>query len=429
MKSFLEWPQTALRKAQELSRRLWVRVLLMGGLALLALALTQPLEWLLPEEASGFLAGAAADRLLNIIANAMLAVTTFSLTVMVSVYFNASAQWTPRIHRLAMEDPVTQNTIAAFIGAYVFALTAIILRELQIFSDDKGASLFIATVFVLVFIVWNLIRWTLHLQTFGSLLASSRQIEQKTCKALLERRRAPCFGGHPLEGGPPEDATAIRAPDTGYVQYIYPESLQAFCERMGVEVFLTAQIGTHVSRHEAIAYWRHRGAVDTDFDDDRSLAEIVCDHILVGDLRSYSQDPRFGLVVMAEIASKALSPGVNDPGTAVDVLTRIERVLADYEGTEEEVRFDRLHVRPLSPDDLVTDAFAPIARDGAGAVEVQIHLQRALGALTRHPDPTLSEAARRMADESLDRALEATTFEPDRVRLRDAHADGQNGTG
>jgi hypothetical protein len=50
--------------------------------------------------------------------------------------------------------------------------------------------------------------------------------------------------------------------------------------------------------------------------------------IIVGDVRSFDQDPRFGAVVLTEIASRALSPGMNDPGTAIDVIGRAVRLLA-----------------------------------------------------------------------------------------------------
>ncbi|MEZ5202287.1 MAG: DUF2254 family protein [Micropruina glycogenica] len=42
--------------------------------------------------------------------------------------------------------------------------------------------------------------------------------------------------------------------------------------------------------------------------------------------RTYDQDPRLGLVALAEIAIRALSPAVNDPGTAIEVLGALERV-------------------------------------------------------------------------------------------------------
>lgn len=53
-----------------------------------------------------------------------------------------------------------------FIGAYVYALVAIILRELDIYVDERALVLFVMTVIVLAVIVIYLIRWVLHLRTF-----------------------------------------------------------------------------------------------------------------------------------------------------------------------------------------------------------------------------------------------------------------------
>lgn len=112
-------PETAVALIRHFGRKLWMRVTIMGLFAFVALGLSQLVEPMVPEHMATRLPGFAADRLLNLIANAMLAVTTFSLTVMVSVYQASSTQWTPRVHQLIMQDTVTQNTLAAFIGAYV----------------------------------------------------------------------------------------------------------------------------------------------------------------------------------------------------------------------------------------------------------------------------------------------------------------------
>ena len=199
--SFL--PKTLVRKAREYTRKLWVRVVLMGFMAVLALGLTQILETFVPDELARTLGGQAADRLLDIIANAMLAVTIFSLTVMVSVYQASSSQFTPRVHRLIIQDRTTQNTLAVFTGAYVYALIGIILRETGVYVDDRAFVLFGMTVVVLAVIVIYLIRWVLHLQTFGSLIDNTRQIEDVTRRNFIERLQTPCLGAVPLTSAPP----------------------------------------------------------------------------------------------------------------------------------------------------------------------------------------------------------------------------------
>ena len=407
-------PKTIIRKAREYARKLWVRVVIMGLMAFVALGLTQLIEPLVPVKIASYLTGGAADRLLQIIANAMLSVTIFSITVMVTVYRSSSTQWTPRVHRLIVQDKTTQNTMAVFIGAYVYALVAIILRELGIYVDDRALVLFCMTVLVLVVIVVYLIRWVLHLQTFGSLIDTTRQIEKVTRAQFRERLENPCLGAHALTGDAPEGAVTIAAQESGYIQHIYPEALNTLAEEHGLEIYLTRNIGQFVFINEPLL------VVDGKDELDEDLIVEIRESIVLGDLRTYDQDPRFGLVVMGELASKALSPGVNDPGTAIDVITRIGRILSDYSdevSRDREETLDRLHVRPLDPRDLIDDGFGALARDGQAVVEVQQRLQVILSGLMRHPDEGLRDAARAAARLYLERSLAATAFAPDRERI------------
>ncbi|SLN16579.1 DUF2254 domain-containing protein [Pseudooctadecabacter jejudonensis] len=416
------WPKLILRILREVSRTLVARVIILGAMALVALGVATVIGPLLPDDVSGVVSGKAADRLLSIIANAMLAVTTFSLTVMVTVYRNSSSQFTPRTHRLIIQDPTTQNTLAGFIGAYVYALTAIILRELNIFADERALVLFGMTVLVLCYVVWSLIRWVVHLQTFGSLMDTTRQIEDITSTQFQDRLKTPCLGAHPWDDSVevPQNATAFRADESGYVQHIYQESLNDRAEAYGCDVYLIESPGAFVMRGEVLAYWVQTDPPDT-ANDTKSFDKVLDAHIKMGDVRTYEQDPRFGLMAMGEIASKALSPGINDPGTAIDVITRLSRILTYY---RDETDIDgppahaRLWIKPLSPYDLIEDAFGALARDGAALIEVQQRLQSSFRRLIDHDDPQMRDAAFKAACIEFQRAQQALNFAPDMDRLR-----------
>ena len=350
-------------------------MLIMGFLAFAAIGVSQLVQHIIPDELAQSVNGASADRLLTVIASAMLSVTIFSITVMVSVYQSSSSQWTPRIHRLILQDRNTQNTMAVFIGAYVYALLGIILRETGVYNDDHSFVLFWMTVGVLIVIVVYLIRWVLHLQGFGQLIDITRQIETTTRNQFKERLSQPCLGARAFTGDLPDKTRALGAWESGYIQHIYPESLNAAAKNHGVELYLTQNIGSFVFLNAPILEVQHTSSEELDWD---SLCDAVREALVVGDLRTYDQDPRFGLIVMGEVGSKALSPGVNDPGTAIDVITRIGRILSNYkdetETTPEEV-LEHIHVRPLNPDELLRDGFGALSRDGAGTLEVQQRLQ------------------------------------------------------
>ena len=72
--------------------------------------------------------------------------------------------------------------------------------------------------------------------------------------------------------------------------------------------------------------------------------------------------------------------------------------------------------------DLLSDAFGPIARDAAAIVEVQIRLQKALGALARSGNGEMRAAALREARFALDHAERALALDSDKQKLRDLNA-------
>jgi uncharacterized membrane protein len=88
-------------------------------------------------------------------------------------------------------------------------------------------------------------------------------------------------------------------------------------------------------------------------------------------MRYFDEDPRFGLITLSEIASRALSPAVNDPGTAIQIISSYVRLFSlwaeplDSKKTEKKP-YDRVAVPELTIEDLFEDAFRPLARDGAG---------------------------------------------------------------
>ena len=402
------------RRLIRAGRRLWVRIALIAALALVAAGVAALVGPFIPEGLRDVVGPEAVDDILRIIASSMLAVTIFSLSVMVSVHRAVSGQWSPRAHRLLVRDPTTMGVLATFVGAWLFALAAIILRSAALIGEGEVVVLFAMTMLVVALIVYTIVRWIAHLERLGSLTQTNERLEREARRALEARMAEPCLGGWPLADPArvPRDAEEVRATRTGWVRHVYEDALQDLAHEHGTEIHLHAPIGRFVHAGDRLAHVGARG---------EGLHEGVRRHVSIGELRSFEQDPRFGMVVLGEVASKALSPGINDAGTAIDVIGRVARVLEAWrqEAPEGEPRRPRLHVPPLRAADMLEDAFAPVIRDGAGVVEVQIHLRRALAALARHDEPGMGAAARAMAAEARERAVEAMGPH-DRARLEAA---------
>ena len=138
----------------------------------------------------------------------------------------------------------------------------------------------------------------------------------------------------------------------------------------------------------------------------------------LGEQRSFEQDPRFGLCVLSEIASRALSPAVNDPGTAIDIIGRAVRLFSlPVQADSATAHYSQLFMRPTQISDMFDDIFTGIARDGAALVEVQLRLQKALQALAVIAPQDYAADAQRHARLALTRANLAMNCEADKAAL------------
>ncbi|WP_414897221.1 DUF2254 domain-containing protein [Rhodovulum sp. YEN HP10] len=394
-----------------LSRRLWVRTSLIAVLGIVAAGAAALLGPVIPQELADRLGKDAVMPVLDVLASSMLAVTTFSLSIMVTTHRQASSQVTPRSHRLLLEDTTTQTVLATFIGAFIFALVSIILFRAGAYTGASAFVLFAFTVLVVVLVVVAILRWIDHLSRLGSMDETIAQAATRARETLAVARAAPSLLATPLPDGapPPDGAEPVPAPQGGYVQLVDMAALSEQAEKAGAQIWITAVPGCFLVAGRALAHIHPPGALDT---------ARVSAAFEIKPIRSFEQDVRFALIVLSEIASRALSPGLNDPGTAIDVLGRLERLLAECPPPGDEIRYPKLHAPALRAEDLVEDAFAAIARDGAPMREVARRLIHALNTLRQGDDPGLARAAEAMTRRALAHAEAALVIEEDKAALR-----------
>lgn len=402
-----------------LSRALWMRTLAFAILAVLTALIAIALKGVIPVSVAGMIGAEAVDKILSILASSMLAVTTFSLSVMVSAHSAAANNLTPRATRLMMEDSTTLNALATFVGSFVFSLAGIIALSTGLYGEQGRVVLFIVTVAVVVLIVGTILLWINHLARLSRVSEIAEQVEGAARAAIVRRSEHPWLDANRLDSldDIPETAFTITAADIGYIQHIDIQALNHWASEREAQLYITCLPGSFVHPNRAILYCSQvcdEGAY-------RTLQKAFT----LGDTRSFDQDPRFGLLVMAEIASRALSPGINDPGTAIEILGRGVRLISQWRVTPDDISdidvpYPCIWVPRIELDELFVDFFSPIARDGASLIEVQIRLQKSLAALNDIGAP-FSEPARRMALRALAQAEQTLSFTPDITTLKLVH--------
>lgn len=398
---------------REFLKKVWARVAGFAALALVSVGLARVLSPYLGNDIGITTGSEAVEQLLGILSSSMLAVTTFSLSIAVSAFAAAAGTATPRAAVLLQQDRTTQNVLATFLGAFLFGLLGLVALKADLYDAAGRVVLFLFTIAVIGIVVIALIRWIGHLMQFGRMGDTLDRVEAATATALERRLADPYMGGRCLAGEPDGGMYQVMAAATGYVQHIDMQALQDCAAAHDVQIYLRCLPGSFVTKGLPLA----RVSANAP---DPALDDSLCRAITVGNRRTFEEDPRFGLIVLAEIASRALSPAVNDPGTAIDVLGRFVRILSMWrDRSVPEICFPDVFVMPITPQDAIEDAFRPIARDGAGLVEVQIRLQKALTALHDLAPDALGEPATRMARDALARAEAAEMAASDLVAIRD----------
>ena len=361
------------------------------------------------------------EALLTVVAASMLVIATFAVGSMISAYASAAGNATPRSVPLILADDVSQNALSVFVGAFIFSLIALVALKNHYYGTAGNFSLFVFTLIVFAWVILTFVKWVDTIARLGRLGTTIDKVEAATAGALQGRRRNRNLGGVPISGSS-NNGTSFYAAEIGYLQHIDVAALQECAEKLLLRITVASLPGSFVTPDKPLgSYVLEDPGATTDID-----TSILESAFQLGECRVFEDDPRFGLIALSEIASRALSPAVNDPGTAIDVIGRFLRLLTmwgkdpdDVDNTDEP-RFDRIEIPEVSVEDMFDDAFAPIARDGAGTVEVQIRLQKALASLASLGNVEIKMAAVRHSRLALKRAKHALPLTEDFEHLAKA---------
>ncbi len=356
-------------------------------------------------------------------ATATVAGIVFALTA-VAVQL-ASSTYSPRVIQGYMRDGLQQTVIGLVAGTFTFALIA--LASVEDPADGSlGASPRMTVTVGLVLGIVAFLVIVVYIDHVVRTLRADAIIRRLTDQTLAAIRRY-----HPEESAldpgdlelPESESVTVRADRRGWLRSIDRDWL---LDRLpaGTLVRLDTSVGSLILEGGPIA------TVWSDGLDDEATIKLVRDAIVVGSSRTLDQDPLYGIRLLVDVALRALSPGINDPTTAVTVVRHLTGPLWEvltrelpprvYQGEDGRRLFEPQ--RPTDAD-FVRVALREIRLFAAGQPEVLEALAHLLADLAPATEP---ETRRRGLLEEQAGALirtAATLPEPDRDRVIDALGD------
>jgi uncharacterized membrane protein len=306
--------------------------------------------------------------------------------------------------------------LSTFLGAFVFGMVALFAHSVSYYDKGGEAVLLVASAALVAVVTATFFGWLDHLANLVRLGETIAKVERRGAEALTARAAAPHLGGVAPRDPAPE--WLVLPEETGYVRHVDVPRLQKIAEAAGGRVRVVRTPGRLADPTAPLAR--------LDWGADPETEAAVRAAFTLGPERSFDQDPRFCLAVLTEIASRALSPGVNDPGTAIGVLAALQRLLAAWSIASREAAptpgAGSVEVPALAAEELFEDAFGPLHRDAAPILEVGLRLQKTLAALAALDPQRYAEAAAASSALALQRAEQALPLAAERDRIRAAAA-------
>jgi uncharacterized membrane protein len=293
----------------------------------IGLVLSRP-EFDLGGSPAPFFGGGAsgAQGLLQAITTAVITVTTLTFSLTVIALQLASSQYSPRLLRGFLRDHGTQAVLSILLATAAYSL--IVLGSIRPPEDPGGESVPEVAVSLAVLLALTsiaaLVYFLDHVTTeirVDTMLVKVRDATGETIQRLFPEKPSNLAPDPTPE--PPEGAAALIATRSGFLQDADVDGICDLAAQHEVSLLLRPRVGDAVVRGTPVGWiWPAPGVEALD-----DLAHLLDQHLTIGFERTAAQDYAFGFRQLTDVATRALSPGVNDPTTARHVTVQLTHLL------------------------------------------------------------------------------------------------------
>ncbi|PLY48224.1 hypothetical protein CSZ94_01145 [Janthinobacterium sp. ROICE36] len=299
------------------------------ALAMSAVALDkaagQRLDWSYSGGAEG------ASQLLGTVAGSMIAIagTVFSLTLVALSL--ASSQLGPRLLRNFMRDTANQVALGTFVATFVYCL--FVLRTIRRADEvafvphlavSIGVLLAVISIGVLIYFIHHV---SVSIQADEVVARVGKELDDSIDRLFPAPLGQPASmareatGAEHLPATFARDARPVPALEDGYLQLIDADTLMALASEEDMLLQLERRPGHYLVKGRAmVMVWPGERVTD-------SLVARMNAAFVLGNRRTAGQDIEFCVHQLVEIAVRALSPGINDPFTAIACVDRLGSAL------------------------------------------------------------------------------------------------------
>jgi len=369
---------------------------------------------------------------LSVVAAATITFASIAFSVSLLTISLTSSQYSPRVVHSLFRDSFNKRVIGLVVGTFAYCLVVIrsVRGPLEAGGEPLVASLSVGLAVLLglvaILSIVAFINHSAHSMDISKILhrITAETIRQAR-RLWIEPEAAPAAGDGRIGSAPKGDGFTITFGVDGWIQQLNEAALLDAAPENA-----TVRIETRVGR-----YAMARAPLCTIWPDPADPEEAV--HIAraavsIGEARNMQQDVTYGIRQLADIALKALSPGVNDPTTAQDALFHLGSAVSELlrlqpPGPELAFSEDRILLDPhrVTHEDIIEMAFDEVRIAARDQPTVQIYLLEVLaairGSLEGVEPGTHRGLLQRHADLVLETSRSGSTLPADASRVQDSY--------
>jgi uncharacterized membrane protein len=329
----------------------------------------------------------SARSILSTISGAMIgaAGTVFSVTLVALTL--ASSQFGPRLIKNFMHVRLNQVVLGSYISTYLYCL--LVLNAIK----ETDGDVFIPSVSILVAIVvaiLNIILLIVFIHNIAISIQADKVVSDisdfiaKQVVTLFpekmgdEHENEKIIDLDKIRSGF-KHSISVKCPKSGYLQYIDNGSLMETVKDLNGVFELYFRPGAYMVEGMEI------GKLQTSQEIEKEALEKITSNLVIGKTKTSQQDLEFSIHQMVEIAARALSPGVNDPYTAITCIDNLTATLSYLAQAKFPSRYqydDENNLRLISDildfEGVLDAAFNQIRQFSGGSTAVIIRLMEAL---------------------------------------------------
>ena len=391
-----------------------------------------------------------ARTVLSVIAGSMITVAGVVFSITIVVLSLASSQFGPRLIRNFMNVRANQMVLGTFVSTFIYGV--LVLRTVNATVEARfvpGLSVTITVVMsllslgVLIYYIHNVSE---SIQAQNIIARVRRDLDKAVDRIFPEElgheedlTRNSINRDYDIPTVCDHEVCQVKADHSGYLQAVDNDALMRIAVEENLLIHLGYHPGNFITRGSVLVTVWPGDKVD------ETLSEKINTIFIVGPERTLEQDVEFAISQLVEIAVRALSPGINDPITAITCIDWLgaslcqlaNRKMLSSHRLDEQSRL-RVICKPFVFEKMVDAAFNMIRQNSHSIAAVSIHLLETIAtvaaqtpkkedraALLRHAAMVFHGCKERLSadddredlEKSYEAAIEILNGEPVRITL------------